>query len=212
LVGKGVSVLGVGVPINIDTALIGTLNTLLAKTGFKFTYLPVTYTYTDGTSSTGSSPESSKTLQAVDSGALQVTFSQNLPSQGQVTLSATLGRVYLSTTNTPGIGPTTGNTGVVSGNTGNSGAPTSPASAVVGNSGTVTGNSAPGSISQPTTTTPSGGSSTQALAAGPAYLIEHGPPIESIYLALILSALVLLLASQAVRYLAVRLTLSGQGP
>jgi hypothetical protein len=212
LVGKGVSVLGVGVPININTALIGTLNTLLAKTGFTFTYLPVTYTYTDGTSSTGSSPDGSRTLQAVDSGALQVTFSQNVPSQGQVTLSATLGRVYLSTTNTPGVGPTTGNTGVVSGNTGNSGVPPSPASAVVGNTGTVTGNSAPGSISQPTGTTSSGGSSTQALATGPAYLIEHGPPIESIYLVLILSALVLLIASQAVRYLAVRLALSGRGP
>ncbi len=83
LLGKGVSALGVGVPINVNQELIGTLNTALAKTGLKLTYLPVTYTYTDGTSSTGSSPDSAKTLEAVDSGALQVTYSQNIPSQGQ---------------------------------------------------------------------------------------------------------------------------------
>jgi hypothetical protein len=211
LVGKGVSALGIGVPIDINAQLIGTLNTLLAKTGIKLTYLPVTYNYTDGTSSVGSSPNSAKTLEAVDSGALQVTFSQNVPSQGQTTISLTLGRVYLSTTNTPGVEPTTGNSGVVSGNTGNSGSPASAGSTVVGNTGTLTGNSAPGSVSQPTSTSPAGGS-TGALASGPAFLIERGPPIDSIYLVLILGALILLLASQAIRYLAVRLSLSGQGP
>jgi hypothetical protein len=211
LLGKGASVLGVGVPIDINTELIGTLNTLLAKTGFKLTYLPVTYTYTDGTSSTNASPNSAKTLEAVDSGALQVTFSQNIPSQGQVTLSATLGRVYLSTTDTPGIGPTTGNSGVVAGNTGaGTATPSSSPSAVLGNTGTVTGNSGPSSTSPSApSSAPSG--STQALASGPAYLIEHGPPIESVYLVLVLAALGLLLASQAARYLAVRLALSGRG-
>ena len=214
LVGKGVSLLGVGVPLDINAQLIGALNTLLAKTGLKLTYLPVTYTYTDGTSSTGASPNSAKTLEAVDSGALQVTFSQNLPSQGQTTLSLTLGRVYLSTTNTPGIAPTTGNSGVIAGNTGNTGTSASTTPAVVGNTGTVTGNSSPGSVSAPSSssTPSSGGGNTQALATGPAYLIEHGPPIESIYLVLVLGALLLLLASQAIRYLAVRLALSGRGP
>ncbi|HSZ36062.1 MAG TPA: hypothetical protein VK773_03140 [Acidimicrobiales bacterium] len=212
LLGKEASVLGVGVPIDINTELIGTLNTLLAKTGIKLTYLPVTYTYADGTSGTGSSPDSTKTLQAVDSGALQVTFSQNVPSQGQVTLSATLGRVYLSTTDTPGIGPTTGNSGVVAGNTGTAGtSSSSPSVAVAGNTGTVTGNSGPSPTSQPVASpAPSGGS--LALANGPAYLVEHGPPIESVYLVLVLAALGLLLASQAARYLAVRLALSGRGP
>lgn len=211
LLGKGVSVLGIGVPIDINSELIGTLNTVLAKTGIKLTYLPVTYTYTDGTSSTGSSPNSAKTLQAVDSGALEVTFSQNFPSQGQVTLSATLGRVYLSTTDTPGIGPTTGNSGVIAGNTGTGTAPPSSPSTVVGNSGVVTGNSGPSSTgSTAPASAPSG--NTQALASGPAYLVEHGPPIESVYLVLVLAALGLLLASQAARYLAVRLALSGRGP
>ena len=209
LLGKGVSALGVGIPINVNQELIGTLNTALAKTGLKLTYLPVTYTYTDGTSTTGSSPDSAKTLEAVDSGALEVTYSQNIPSQGQVTLSATLGRVYLSTTDTPGIGPTTGNSGAIAGNTGAAAAPSSSPSVVVGNTGTVTGNSGLTSTSPPAPPTQSGGS-TQTLASGPAYLIEHGPPIESIYLVLVLAALGLLLASQAARYLAVRLALSGR--
>ncbi len=212
LVGKGISALGINVPVDITTQLIGPLNTLLAKTGIKLTYLPVTYTYTDGSSSTGSSPDSAKTLQAVDSGALQVTFSQNLPSQGQTTLSATLGRVYLSTTDTPGIGPTTGNSGVAVGNTGNTGS-AALSTSVVGNSGAFTGNTGLTSGSQPpSSSSPSGGTSSQALATGPAYLIEHGPPIESVYLVLVLGALALLLASQAIRYLAVRLALSGGGP
>jgi hypothetical protein len=212
LLGNGASVLGVGVPIDINQELIGTLNTVLAKTGFKLTYLPVTYTYTDGTSSTGSSPNSAKTLQAVDSGALEVTFSQNFPSQGPVTLSATFGRVYLSTTDTPGIGPTTGNSGTVAGNTGSSAPPSSSASAVTGNSGTstVTANSG-NSGAVPSASAAPGGGATQPLASSPAYLIEHGPPIESVYLVLVLAALGLLLASQAARFLAVRLTLSGRG-
>ncbi len=46
---------------------------------------------------------------------------------------------------------------------------------------------------------------------GPRYAVEEGPPIESVYLVLVLSVLALLLASQAVRYLAVRLALSGGG-
>ena len=211
LLGNGLSLGGVNVPIDINTELIGTLNTLLADTGVKLTYLPVTYTYTDGTTSTGSSPESAKTLEAVDSGALQVTYSENIPSQGQVTLSATLGRVYLSTTDTPGFGPTTGNSGVIAGNTGTGVAPTSSPSSVVGNTGTVTGNSGSPATAPSTPSTPSGGG-TQPLASGPAYLVEHGPPIESVYLVLVLAALALLLASQAARYLAVRLALPGSGP
>ena len=213
LVGNGASLFGINIPINITSELIGPLNTLLAKTGIKLTYLPVTYTYTDGSSSTGGSPNNGKTLETVDSGALQLSFSQDVPSQGQVTVSATLGRAYLSTSDTPGISPTTGNSGVVAGNTGNSGTPASASATVSGNTGTVTGNSAPGALSSPTSSssTPSTGSSPQSIATGPAFLVEHGPPIESVYLVLILGALALLGASQAIRYLAVRLALSGGG-
>jgi hypothetical protein len=212
LVGNGASLFGINIPINITSELIGPLNTLLSKSGIKLTYLPVTYTYTDGLSSTGGNPSSGKTLEAVDSGALQLSFSQDVPSQGQVTVSATLGRVYLSTSDTPGISPTTGNSGVVAGNTGNSGAAPSTPATLSGNTGTVTGNSAPGVVSSPSSSSaPSTGSSPQSIATGPAFLVEHGPPIESVYLVLILGALALLGASQAIRYLAVRLALSGGG-
>ena len=39
--------------------------------------------------------------------------------------------------------------------------------------------------------------------------VEEGPPTQSVYLVLVLAALAVLLLSQAVRYLAVRLTMSG---
>ena len=108
LLGKGVSVLGAGVPLDVSNEIIGPLNTVLSKSGVQLTYLPETFLYTDGTKSTGASPDSSKTLQAVDSGALKVTVLQNVPGQGTYGASFTLGRVYLSTSDTPGIVPTIG--------------------------------------------------------------------------------------------------------
>jgi hypothetical protein len=206
LVTKGLSALGVGVPINLNSEVIGTLDTLLANTGLTLTYLPETFGYTDGTSSTGSSPNTSKTLQSIDSGALQVSFSKNIPSQGVVRLSLTLGRVYLSTMDSPGLLPTSDDSGVV-GNDTVTGATTFP---LGGTTGTVAGTSVvpsagPTPARAPTTTVPS------HLPTGPAFAVEHGPPINSVYLFLLLSALALLLASQAARYLAVRLALSGRG-
>ena len=109
--------------------------------------------------------------EAVDSGALQVTFSQNLPSQGQVTLSATLGRVYLSTTDTPGISPTTGNSGAIAGNTGSGGPRRRPhRPTVLGNTGT--GDEAPetrdSSATSPSASpTPSTGAAPRLWPAAP---------------------------------------------
>jgi hypothetical protein len=48
------------------------------------------------------------------------------------------------------------------------------------------------------------------LASAPAYAIEDGPPTESVYLVLVLAALAMFLGAQAVRYLAVRLSLGGR--
>ena len=56
----------------------------------------------------------------------------------------------------------------------------------------------------------SGAPSSQAITAAPAYAVEEGPPTQSVYLVLVLAALAVLLLSQAVRYLAVRLTMSGR--
>ena len=212
----GVSALGEGTPIDINSAVLGALNSLLSGAGIKFTYVPETFTYTDGSSSSGSSPETGKTLQSIDSGALQVTETQNLPSQGLTTVSLTLGRVYVSTTDTPGIGPTTGNSGTI-GNTGSTGSgattTTASTSAPVGNTGTVSGASVlpssssgtPGSSPPSSATTPS-----RTLQTSPAFAVEEGPPAQSLYLVLVLGALAMLLGAQAVRYLAVRLALSGR--
>jgi hypothetical protein len=204
----GLSALGVGVPININGAVLSALDTLLKPAGVTLTYLPETFTYTDGSSNTGSSPDTSKTLESIDSGALQITVAQNVPSQGPTSVTMTLGRVYISTTNTPGLNPT-GNTGTLT-NTGTTGTGTTGSIAFTpsGNSGalgvTVPAVSTGGSTPPPASTTPTG----QSLGETPAYAIELGPPIESLYLVLVLAALALLLGSQAVRYLAVRLSLS----
>jgi hypothetical protein len=213
----GVSALGQGTPIDINSAVLGALNSLLSGAGITFTYVPETFTYTDGTTSTGSSPETGKTLQSIDSGALQVAETQNLPSQGQTTVTLTLGRVYVSTTDTPGIGPTTGNSGTIgntgtTGNTGSAVTTTAPSSSgSVGNTGTVSSASALPSSSTPGSSPPSSaGTPPSTLQTSPAFAVEEGPPAQSLYLVLVLGALAMLLGAQAVRYLAVRLALSGR--
>ena len=213
LAGNGVGVLGTNVPIDISNEVIGTLNTVLAQSGVQLTYLPETFTYTDGSTSTGARPDSSKTLQAIDSGALKVTVLENIPGQGTYGGTFTIGRVYLSTSDAPGIVPAVGNTGTT-GNTGNTGVATtsvtsSPSSlAPLGNTGTGTvsipsGGTGAGSNAAPTAPAP-------ALALQPTFALEKGPSAESLYLLLILVALAVLAASQAVRYFSVRLALSGQ--
>jgi hypothetical protein len=216
LLGNGVGVQGINTPIELSPENIGTLNTVLSKAGVQLTYLPETFTYTDGTSSTGTSPESGKTLQAVDSGALRVTVGQTVPSQGLTTVTYTLGRVYLSTSDTPGIGPITGNSGAVisTGNTGNTG--TGASTTIVSNpsslaptgssgagAGSIPSSGSTGTAGAPATTPP------QSLAEAPVYSLELGPSAWSFYLILVLGALIVLLGSQAVRYFSVRLALSG---
>jgi hypothetical protein len=208
----GVSVLGINVPINVSGVVISALNTLLAPTGIKLTYLPETFVYTDGTSSTGSTPQSSKTLQSIDSGALNITVTENVPSQGPVGVSFTLGRVYLSTTNVPGYGPTVGNTGNTGSGTGAGALATSPVGNTgVGNTGvgTVSIPSSPGSTATTGNSGTPGTSPTHSLAVQPVYAIEEGPSAESLYLVLILVALAVLVGSQGVRYFSVRLAMSG---
>ena len=210
LVGNGVGVLGVGVPVDISNEVIGTLNKVLSKSGVQLTYLPETFLYTDGTSSTGATPETSKSLQAVDSGALKVTVLQNVPGQGTYGATFTLGRVYLSTSNAPGIVPAVGNTGI--GNTGNTGLGTSVVSTGPSPPSPL-GNTGAGIVPVPSgaagaTTAPT--APTQAVAIQPTYALERGPSAASLYLLLILVALAVLAGSQAVRYFSVRLSLSGQ--
>ncbi|HUC04432.1 MAG TPA: hypothetical protein VL961_03480 [Acidimicrobiales bacterium] len=212
---SGFNVLGLGVPIDIDREVLGSLNTILSKVGIKLTYLPETFTYSDGTSSTGTSPDPSKTLQSVDSGALEVSETQDLPSQGLTSVSVTLGRVYVSTSDSPGLGPPTGGGGSLLGPTALTTAPsqaTPPLSTTGGlspqTSGSTTAPSGGGTGGTPTShPTPSG---TGALE--PVYAVERGPATNSAYLVLVLAALAMLLGTQAIRYLAVRLAMSQRAP
>jgi hypothetical protein len=207
LLGTEASVLGVNTPIPLTTTLISTLNGLLGKSGLAVTYLPETFTYTDGTSSTGSTPQSSKTIESVDSGALKVTFSKNIPSQGLVVVSVTLGRVYVSATDTPGFSSSVGTVNSGEGDLNQVTVPTftSPISSL--GSQALTPSSTSPTTSSTTPTVPSG---RHTLAASPAYAIEQGPPTQSLYLLLVLGALAMFLGAQAVRFLAVRLAMSGR--
>jgi hypothetical protein len=209
LLGTDASVLGVNTPIPLTTTLISTLNGLFSKSGLTFTYLPETFTYTDGTSSTGSTPQNSKTIEAIDSGALKITYSKDIPSQGLVVVTVTLGRVYVSTTDTPGFSSGVGT--VSSGGGSGLGQVTVPSfTSPISTPNSVT---LPSSSTAPApTTTPTTAVGRHALAAEPAYAVEQGPPTQSLYLVLVLGALAMFLGAQAIRFLAVRLAMSGRSP
>ena len=197
-------VLGVNVPIDLSTQVIGVLNSVLSNEGVTLTYLPETFEYTDGTSSTGASPDTSKTLQGIDSGALEISVTQNLPGEGAFPSTYTLGRVDVTTTDNPGIGSAAGTSGTA-GSTGTTGS--SPAVLSTGPPAPVSTSGAglPATTgSTPATSTPHG------LAFSPTYAIEMGPSAESLYLLLLLVALAVLLGSQAVRFFGVKLSLTGQ--
>ena len=192
---KGLSVLGIGTPINLNTQLLSVLNSVLGKAGLKFTYLPETFIYNDGTSSTGSTPESTKTVQSVDSGALQISESENIPSQGQTSVTLTLGHITVSTTDAPGILPTaTGGIGDITGGTTgiNNGTPlTTPVSSANGfTGGGLPLTSSPTSVPVTTGTNPS---PSRPLANSTTYAVELGPAIRSVYLLLVLAALAMLI-------------------
>lgn len=88
-----------GQAIPLTPSSISALNEALKPSGLVLTYLPRTFTYTDDTTSTGVQPDAKKTIRSVVSGALQVASSRNIPSQGQVDVVYTFGRVTLSATN-----------------------------------------------------------------------------------------------------------------
>jgi hypothetical protein len=206
--GTGLSVLGTNVPINLSSEIIGTLNALLASSGIKLTYLPETITYTDGTTSTGSSVDTAKTLESIDSGALRITVIRSLASEGIATVTFTVGRVYVTTSDTPGIAPTTSEGGgVISGAV--SSGPTSSAAFGGSDAGSVAVPSVSPSVGG-TGSAPPSSSTPQSIGFQPTYALERGPSAVSLYLMLIVVALALLIGSQAVRVFSVRLALSAQ--
>lgn len=147
LVGSALDIFGAGVPIPLKTSLIPLLDQVLAPVGVSLSYVPSTYTYTDGSTSQNA-PDPSKTIQSVQSAGLQMEVKENVKSQGLVTFTYTIGQVFVSAVNT---------------------APTAFPSSSSGASGpAASGSSGPGSL-------PAGGSSSGvgstaggAVPAGPA--------------------------------------------
>jgi hypothetical protein len=154
LVGNTLSLFGSGVPVPLTTTVLPVLNAALAPTGIKVSYLPATFAYTDGTTSTGSVPDPSKRVQSLTSAALDVRVTQNVKTQGEVSTEFILGRVVLAASNDPGIG--------------------SGASDDSGNVAAPTGGESPSSGSAPSTGAPGG-----QLAAAPAALPAVAPSLAA---------------------------------
>jgi hypothetical protein len=235
LSGGGLSLLGLGTPIPLSGSLAA-VNAVLALSGITLTYLPGTFMYTDGTSSTGTAPIAAKTLSGVDSGALQVTDTKNVPSQGTVKTTLTLARVYATATDIPGFGSggpspgpgATGGSTTVGGtqppSTGGSGgsppsasaseAPTAGTGAVFGG-GTAPGPSSGSVPSLATTGIPPAASplrvASPSVGAQLPLLrspVPLGPSGTGFYLLLVLGGLVSVAGSQLIRLVAVRQALS----
>jgi hypothetical protein len=206
LSGSTANLLGVGVPIPLSGPTIDVVNKILGPGGVKLAYLPQTFIYTDNTTTTGPAPDPSKTAKSVDSGALQVSVTRQLTQP--VTTIFTLGRVYVSATNTAGLSPgSLGGPGVSS--SGGSGLPaaSSPPGSTSGLAGIPPATpSQPPSLASPATTGRNGGPALPSLAG----TAPFGPSAESFYLILVLAAAAALGGSQLIRLVAVRLALSHQ--
>lgn len=221
-------VVAAGMPLPVTRENLNTLAPALAAQGVTLNYAPTTFTYGDGSTSSGGDPVKGKTLQSVRFGGLVVGGKGEIPGQGPAELQVTLAALDLSATNlavpedaVPGTGSAPGDTITEPGGTGESGeVPTG--SDVTGSGSTDVGTeSSPVSPELPEELTPG----TDATVPEPAALepvpqtagetapVEqravrvNGEPAvstESFYLVLVLAAAVALGSSQLVRFLAVR--------
>ena len=94
LTGNGVGALGTE-PTPITTENIDQLNAALEPAGISLAYLPTSFTYTDGSTSSGAAPNPKKEVAGLTSGALRVVLS-NTSDRGTTTETLTLGRVHLT--------------------------------------------------------------------------------------------------------------------
>lgn len=94
LTGNGVGALGTE-PTPITTENLDALNAALAPSGISLAYLPTSFVYTDGSSSTGATPNAKKDVAGLTSGALRVVLS-NTSDRGTTTETLTIGRVHLT--------------------------------------------------------------------------------------------------------------------
>lgn len=229
IVGGALDIFGAGVPIPLKTSILPLLNQLLAGAGVSVDYVPASYTYTDRSTSTGN-PDPSKTIQAVESAGLRVTTKQNVRSQGLVTVTYTVGRVYVSAVDTaaPDLGSSldSGSSAAVASDQGTSTGPTGDTASGVRTQDTgastpgLSGAGATGSLSPSLATSAPGGSISSELGsagtgaypgaggAAPSRMARvtlAGLSGTSFYLALILVALVVVGSAQVIRLLGVRL-------
>lgn len=213
LLGSQLKLLGTGVDIPLTPTLIRGLNTLLKPAGGSLTVLPAKYMYTDGTSTVGTASPS-KTIQAVDTGALQLTMTENVPTQGEVKLAVTIGRVTVSAVNTPAVAlaPPPGDIdgGVSSGvDGGASDAVPEPVTDVPTPEDVVP--TVPPVVS-PVASPSSGNPAASPPARQVALTYATGANAEAVYLMLVLAALAALGGSALVRLLGVRAVLGTTRP
>jgi hypothetical protein len=113
---SGLSVLG-SEPTPLSVEGMGALNQALRPAGITFAYLPEMYSYADGTSSEGSTPDAKKQVVGVTSGALRIVF-ENTSERGTTTETVTVGRVSARATSAGPTAATAGSSDVVAGDAG----------------------------------------------------------------------------------------------
>ena len=205
-----------GAPVAVSPSSISMLNEALKPYGLELAYLPRTFTYTDGSTSTGAEPDAKKTIRSIASGALQVTSTRDVPTQGQVDVVYTFGRITLSATNNGGasggdvVDQTVGAISPELSDALNSGAGAIDAVAgvVPPAAGAVPG-AVPGAVSGAVPGTTAGVATVDLIPSSPqvGQILLAGRATtngESAYLMLVLAALGALGAAQLVRFLAVK--------
>ncbi|MBA3741412.1 hypothetical protein [Sporichthya sp.] len=88
---------GFGAEHALTPDMIDSLNASLKESGITLRFLPATYVYSDGSTNTGS-PQRGKAIQSLNSGGLQIDIAREIKDLGLVVTSTTLGQVFLSAT------------------------------------------------------------------------------------------------------------------
>jgi hypothetical protein len=212
LTGSSVSVFDMQTPVSLSPSTVQALNQALAPAGISVAYLPASYGYTDGSTSTGAAPDGAKTVKSITSGALDVKVEHNVPQQGDVTTEYILGRAVVAaalSSDIPSSAPSDlpGGAGVPLGTGEN------PA---LGGSAAVPNGQSAGALGSSLGNGTSGGAPpNRRLSTGPAALGRA--PLASysgqgVYLILVLAGLLAVAGSAVMRFLGVRLYLFRSPP
>ena len=93
LTGEGFTA-GGNPPTPIDVSGLQSINEALKPSGITLTYLPASYTYADGTTSTAT-PDPKKQIIGLSSGALQIFITGSMGERGTSTETLTIGRISI---------------------------------------------------------------------------------------------------------------------